>query len=64
MTHPKQKKRRKYVTRINVKYNQQKNNRKNRQNSKKSIATVAEHQTGQDNMNAQPEEGSVQNAEK
>ena len=31
---------------------------------KKSIATVAEHQTGQDNMNAQPEERSVQNAEK
>ena len=28
------------------------------------IATVAEHQTGQDNMNAQPEERSVQNAEK
>ena len=33
-------------------------------NSKKSTATVAGHQTGQDNTNAQPEERNVQNAER
>ena len=36
--------------------NPRKNNRKNWQNSKKLIATVAEHRTGNDNMNVPPEE--------
>ena len=39
----------------NEKQDQQKNNRINRQNSRKLIVTVAEHRKGQDNMNVPPE---------
>ena len=44
--------------------NSQKNNRKNRQNSRKLIVTVSEHWTGHDSTNVPQDERNVQNAVK
>ena len=64
MTHQKQKKRKKSDTSIKEKPKAMKNKRINRPNSRKWIVTDAEPRTGQDSMNARPEERNEQSAKR